>query len=55
MLVDIDIIMRIFMKSLLCSKVDKPFNFFIKTSNAMEFIESDIQNIEVPRTYDLVI
>ena len=41
--------------SLLGSKVDKLSNIFIKTSNAMEYIESDIQNIEAPRVDDPII
>ena len=36
-------------------EVNKPSEFFLKTSNAMEYIESDIQNIEVLRTYDPII
>ena len=31
------------------SKIDRPSNFFIKTSNAAEYIELDIQNIEALR------
>ena len=34
---------------LLGFEVDKPSKFFIKISNAMESIESDIQNIKAPR------
>ena len=37
------------------SKVDKPSKFFIKKSIAAEYIESNIQNIEAPRTDDLTI
>ena len=33
-------------------EVDKPFKILIKTSNITEYIESAIQNIEVPRIYD---
>ena len=36
-------------------EVDKSYKSLIKTSNAMEYIESDIQNIEPPRTDDPVI
>ena len=34
---------------MLGSIVSKPFEILIKTSNAVEYIESDIQNIEVLR------
>ena len=37
------------------SKVDNFLKILIKTSNATEFIESDIQNIEAPRTDDPII
>ena len=37
------------MYGVLGSKVDKPSEFLIKTLNAAEYIESDIQNIEAPR------
>ena len=37
------------------SKVDKPSKFFIKTLNAVEYIESYFQNIEAPRTDDSII
>ena len=40
---------------LLGSEVDKLSKIFIKTSNAAENIESDIQNTELPRTDDLII
>ena len=33
---------------MLCSEVDKLSEISIKTLNAAEFIESDIQNIETP-------
>ena len=36
-------------------EVDRPSEFFIKTSNAMEYTELDIQNIEAPITNDLII
>ena len=63
MLVDINIIQNIFVKSIVhetsCaytplfgSKVDKLSKIFINTSKAMEYIESDIQNIEAPRIDD---
>ena len=42
-------------KGLLGSKADKLFKISIKTSNVAEFIESDIQNIEAPRTDDHII
>ena len=31
-------------------QVDMPFEISIKTLNAMEYIESNVQNIEAPRT-----
>ena len=37
------------------SEVDKLYEILIKTSNAAEYIESDIQNIEVPRIDDHMI
>ena len=40
---------------LLCSDVDKPREILIKTSNAAEYIESDIQNIEAPLIDDPII
>ena len=40
---------------LLVSKVDKPSKILIKTSNAMEYIESEIQNVEALRTGDHII
>ena len=40
---------------LLGFEVDKPFKILIKTSNATEYIELDIQNIEAPRTDDPII
>ena len=33
-------------------EVDKPLNFFIKTLNAAEYIELDVQNIEELRKND---
>ena len=36
-------------------EIDNFMKFFIKTSNTTEFIESDIQNIEAPRTDDPII
>ena len=36
-------------------EVDNFLKNFIKTSNAAEFIESDIQNIEAPSTDDPII
>ena len=33
-------------------EVNKPSECLIKTSNAGEYIESDVQNIEAPRTDD---
>ena len=41
--------------NLLGSDVDKLSEILIKTSNVVEFIESDIQNIEAPRTDDTII
>ena len=42
--------------TLLGSEADKPSKIFcIKTLNAAEYIESDIQNIEAPRTDDPII
>ena len=35
--------------------VDKLSKFFIKTSNAAEYIELDIQNIKAPRIDDPII
>ena len=43
------------MQSLLGSMVDKISEILIKTSNVAEYIESDIQNIEAPRTDDPII
>ena len=40
---------------MLGSEVDKPSKIFIKTSNATEYIELYIQNIEAPRTDDTII
>ena len=40
---------------LLGSEVDKVFKILIKTSNASEYIKSDIQNIETPRIDDPII
>ena len=40
---------------LLRSEVDKPSKILIKTLNAAEYIELDIQNIQTPRTYDRII
>ena len=37
------------------SEVDNFLKISIKTLNALEFIESDIQNIEAPRTGNLII
>ena len=37
------------------SEVDNFLKKFIKTSNVTEFIESGIQNIEVPKTDDPII
>ena len=36
------------------SEVDKIFEILIKTSNVTKYIESDIQNIETPRTDDSI-
>ena len=44
-----------FGQKLLGFEVDKPSKFSIKTLSAMEYIESDIQNIEAPRTDDHII
>ena len=52
---NIDIIMKGFMKKILVFEVDKPSTISIKTSNAVKYIESDIQNIEIPRKYDPII
>ena len=40
---------------MLGSKVDKFFKIWNKTSNAREFIESNIQNIEAPVIDDPII
>ena len=40
---------------MLGSKVDKIFKILIKTLNAVEFIESDSQNIKGLRTDNLII
>ena len=40
---------------MLGSKVDNLFEILIKISNAPKYIESDIQNLEAPRTYDIII
>ena len=37
------------------SEVDKLFKNFIKTLNVVEYIESNIQNIETPRIDDPII
>ena len=37
------------------SQVNKPSQILMKTSNVMEYIESYIQNIEAPRTYDPIV
>ena len=44
----------------LCSCIEivlhhKPSKILIQTSSAAEYIESDIQNIKTPRTYDPII
>ena len=39
----------------LCFEVDKISKILIKTLNAKEYIELDIQNTEAPRTYDTII
>ena len=36
-------------------QVDKPFKILIKTLNALKYIESDIQNVEILRTDDPII
>ena len=43
------------MKRLMGYEVDKPSKFLTKTSNAAEYIESDIQNIKAPRPNDTII
>ena len=43
------------MNSMLDFEVDKPSKFCIKTSNAAEYIESDVQKILAPRIDDLII
>ena len=43
------------MLGLLGSKVDKPSKFLIIILNAVEYIESDIQKIHVPRIDDEII
>ena len=40
---------------LLGSKINKPSEILIKISNAAKYIESDTQNIEVPRIDDPII
>ena len=40
---------------MLGSEVDKPSKILIKTLNAAKYIESDIQNIEAPKTDDPII
>ena len=42
----LDLRWTVVMKPLICFDVDKLSEILIKTSNAAEFIESDIQNIE---------
>ena len=37
------------------SEVDKVFKILIKTSNVMEYVKLDIQNIETPRIDDPMI
>ena len=37
------------------SEVDKISKILMKTSKILEFIESDIQSIEVPRADDIII
>ena len=36
-------------------EVDKPSKIFIKTSNVIEYVELDFQNIKALRTDDLII
>ena len=43
------------LKKLMGSKVDKPSKILIKTSNAVKYNESDIQNIGVSRIDDRII
>ena len=43
------------MNSMLDFEVDKPSKFCIKTSNAAEYIESDVKNILAPIIDDLII
>ena len=40
---------------MLGSEINKPFIFFIKTMNAVEYIELDVQNIEALRIDDPII
>ena len=40
---------------LLGSEVDEPFKILIKTSNALEYIESYFQNTDAPRTNNPII
>ena len=47
--------MNTFNKKTLRFEVDKPSNFFIKTLNAPEYIESDIRNTEPLRIDDPII
>ena len=49
------IIDRIMRRLLLGSKVNKPSKILIKTSNVVEYLESNIQNIEAPRIDDPII
>ena len=42
-------------KIMMGSKVDKSSKILIKTSNVVEYIELDVQNIEAPRTDDPII
>ena len=43
------------MVGLLCFEVDKPSKILIKILNVVEYIESNIQNIEAPTTNDPII
>ena len=43
------------MVGFLCFEVDKPSKIFIKILNVVEYIESNIQNIETPTTNDPII
>ena len=51
----IELIKKVVKMNWLGSEVDKPSKILIKTLNAVEYIELDIQNTEATRVYDHLI